>query len=165
MKISIRNVDPSKAAIATTLKYLQKKCLPYDEPYDTAQGWWWIAYDEGKPVGFAGLVRAISWFDCGYFCRAGVLSNYRGQGIQKALIQARLRKAKKVGYRWVITDTRDNNPSANSLISQGFKIYSPTKPWGYDDTLYWRLDLNAVQRPRSKAPKTKNILKEKLRKK
>jgi len=165
MKILIRNVDPSKKSITTTLTYLQKKCLPYDEPYDVSKGWWWIAYDEDKPVGFAGLVRSISWSDCGYFCRAGVLPSHRGQGIQKALIQARLRKAKKVGYRWVITDTRDNNPSANSLINRGFKIYTPSKPWGYDDTLYWRIALDAVQRPGSKTPKTQRVRKKTLRKK
>lgn len=165
MKILIRNVDPSNLQTATTLTYLQKKCLPYDEPYDTSQGWWWIAYDEGKPVAFAGLVRSISWSDCGYLCRAGVLAPYRGKGIQKRLIAVRTTKAKKLGYKWLISDTRDNHPSANSLAKVGFRMFTPTNPWGYNDTLYWRKRLNAVQRPGNKTPKAKNILKEKLRKK
>ncbi len=165
MKIHIRNVDPRKPAIVTTLTYLQKKCLPYDKPYDTSQGWWWIVYDEDKPVGFAGLVRSSSWSDTGYFCRAGILSSHRGQGIQKILIRMRLRKAKKMGYRWVVTDTRDNHPSSNSLISCGFRLFTPTNPWAYSDTLYWRKRLDAIQRPANKKSKTKNILKNVLRKK
>jgi GNAT superfamily N-acetyltransferase len=165
MKILIRNVDPNKKGTATTLTYLQKKCLPYDQPYDTSQGWWWIAYDQGKPVAFAGLVRSISWGDCGYLCRAGVISLYRGKGIQKKLIAVRAKKAKKLGYKWLVSDTRDNHPSANSLAKAGFRMFTPTNPWGYNDTLYWRKRLDAIQRPASKKSKTKNILKNVLRKK
>ena len=139
----LRSTEPHSAL----LKYLQKKCLPYDTPHDTDKGWWWIAYDDDKPVGFAGLVRSASWADCGYLCRAGVLPNYRGKGIQKRLIDLRIRKARRVGYRWVISDTRDNHASANSLIARGFRMFSPTKPWGFSDTLYWRLKLDAVQGP------------------
>jgi len=148
-----------------TLTHLQKKCLPHDEPYDISKGWWWIAYDENKPVAFAGLVRSSSWSDCGYLCRAGVLASHRGKGLQKKLIRIRTKKAKKLGYKWLISDTRDNHPSANSLASLGFKMFTPTNPWGYNDTLYWRKRLDAVQRPASKKSKTKNILKNVLRKK
>jgi hypothetical protein len=27
------------------------------------------------------------------------------------------------------------------LIARGFKMFNPTKPWGADKTLYWRLKL------------------------
>jgi hypothetical protein len=27
------------------------------------------------------------------------------------------------------------------LIARGFKLFNPTKPWGADKTLYWRLKL------------------------
>jgi hypothetical protein len=27
------------------------------------------------------------------------------------------------------------------LIAQGFKMFDPTKPWGANMTLYWRLKL------------------------
>lgn len=165
MKIRIRNVDPRKSAIATTLTYLQKKCLPYDQPYDTTQGWWWIAYDGNKPVAFAGIVRSMSWSDCGYLCRAGVLASHRGLGLQKRLIAIRTTKAKKIGYKWLISDTRDNHPSANSLAKLGFKMFTPTNPWGYNDTLYWRKRLDAVQRPRNKKTKAQDLRKKALRKK
>jgi GNAT superfamily N-acetyltransferase len=166
MKITVRKVDPRNAEIATTLKYLQKKCLPSDSPYDVQKGHWWIAYaDNIIPVGFAGLVRSISWWDCGYLCRAGVLTEYTGKGIQKRLIKAREAQAKKLGWNWLITDTRDNPASSNNLISCGFKLYNPTHPWGFKDALYWRKKLNAVQRPSSKKRKASPVLESILRKK
>lgn len=152
--ISIRAVDTRDPDVVATLLQLQKKCLPYDTPYDVSRGHWWIAYDGYLAVGFAGIVRSISWFDCGYLCRAGVLPEYRGKGLQKKLIRVREAKAKKLGWRWLITDTRDNPASSNSLISTGFKLYNPTVPWGFKDALYWRKKLDAVQRSGKKKSKT-----------
>lgn len=160
----IRQVNPKNKAIKSLLLYLQKKTLPYDKPYDTSNGTWWIAYDEeNKPIGFAGLVQSSQWLDTGYLCRAGVLLEHHGKGIQKRLIGVRLRHAKKLGYNWCISDTRENPPSSNSLINQGFKLYEPSNPYGDTKTLYWRKDLNAVQRP--KRPTNKRSTTTTLRKK
>jgi hypothetical protein len=46
-----------------------------------------------------------------------------------------------LGWNWLITDTTDNFPSANSLISCGYKLFEPTIPWGGKLTLYWRKHL------------------------
>lgn len=162
----IKQVNAKTDQMRSLLLYLQKKCLPYDEPYDTDFGWWWIAYDEkNTPIGFAGLVPSASWNDAGYLCRAGVVPSARGLGIQNRLIAVRIRKAKAMGYNWLVSDTRDNPASSNSLINQGFKLFDPTNPWGYSDALYWRKRLNAVQRPRVKKKKTSRVLKGALRKK
>lgn len=120
---------------------LQVVCLPSDAPYDISRGYWWIAYDEDTPCAFAGLVASSRWCDTGYLCRAGVLPTHRGNGIQKKLIRARVRKARKLGWNWLITDTYHNPASANSLIAEGFKMFEPTIPWGAKGTLYWRLNL------------------------
>ena len=165
MQLLTRRVNTNDPQVVSTLAYLQKKCLPQDRVYDVTKGWWWIVYADNIPIGFAGLVRSLTWFDCGYLCRAGVLSAYRGHGIQKKLIAVRIRKAKQVGYKWLISDTRDNHPSANNLAEFGFRMFDPTKPWGYNDTLYWRKCLNADQRPRDKKAKTKAILEKILREK
>ena len=47
-------------------------------------------------------------------------------------------KAKRLGMNWLITDTTDNPPSANSLIACGFKLFEPSKPWANKQSLYWR---------------------------
>ena len=120
---------------------MQKSCLPNDELYDVTKGFWWGAFDNDICVGFCGLVPSTRWGDCGYLCRSGVIRSYRGKGIQKKLIKARERKARFLGWNWLITDTYSNPPSANSLISCGFKLFEPTITWGAKGTLYWRKHL------------------------
>jgi GNAT superfamily N-acetyltransferase len=137
----IKRVDIRKESVQMKLSVLQNICLPFDKPYDTNFGCWWIASEDGRDIGFAGLVRSVSWIDCGYLCRAGVVPFARGQGLQKKFIHVRIRQAKALGWKWVVSDTRLNPASANSLISCGFKMFEPTNPWGCKDTLYWRKKL------------------------
>jgi GNAT superfamily N-acetyltransferase len=137
----IKRVDVRKESVQMKLSVLQNKCLPFDTPYDTNFGSWWIVTENGRDIGFAGLVRSATWIDCGYLCRAGVVPASRGQGLQKKLIHVRVRQAKALGWKWVVSDTTDNPASANSLINCGFKLFQPTKPWGFKNTLYWRRKL------------------------
>ena len=140
--MKLKRVDIRHSQIQNELSVLQKKCLPFDTPSDTNYGYWWIVYDaSGLPSAFAGLVHSVRWIDCGYLCRSGVLPSHRGYGVQKRLIRVRVRQARALGWKWLITDTYQNPASANSLISTGFKMYEPSKPWGADGTLYWRLKL------------------------
>jgi GNAT superfamily N-acetyltransferase len=156
MNFTVKKVDIRNSSMKTLLLFLQKQILPSDVPYQPDRGHWWIAYaEDGKPVGFAGLVRSTTWTDTGYLCRAGVLDGYTGHGIQKRLIKARLAQAKRLGWNWCITDTTKNPASANSLISCGFKMYTPTRPWSFRNACYWRYKVNqdAVQRSGSKKKK------------
>jgi GNAT superfamily N-acetyltransferase len=136
--VRVRAVDGKDAATAALLQHLQLLCLDADKPLKSNTGYWWIAYDGALPVGFCGLIRSRHFSDCGYLSRSGVIESHRGNGLQKRMIQIRQRKAKKLGWNWLISDTRDNIPSSNSLISMGFKMYTPSNPWGVSDTLYWR---------------------------
>jgi GNAT superfamily N-acetyltransferase len=142
MRYKIHRADLGCLDTQMALTRLQKQCLPYDEPTSTTSGYWWLVHSEdGIPVAFAGLVPSQRWSDCGYLCRAGVLPAHRGQGIQKKLIRVRVRQARALGWNWLITDTHENPASSNSLIARGFKMFDPTKPWGADNALYWRLKL------------------------
>jgi GNAT superfamily N-acetyltransferase len=137
----LKRVDIRKESVQLRLSALQKICLPYDQPLDTNFGSWWIASQDGRDIGFAGLVRSVSWIDCGYLCRAGVVPTHRGQGLQKKFIRVRIRQAKTLGWKWLISDTTENPASANSLISCGFKMFEPSKPWAFKNSLYWRKKL------------------------
>jgi GNAT superfamily N-acetyltransferase len=121
----------------STLIKLQKHCLPNDKPYSAA-GWYWIGYEDNKPVAFCVLAPSRRWADTVYLARAGVIETHRGQGLQKRMIQIRNAYAKRKGYTWAVTDTTDNPASSNSLISKGFKLFTPSCPWGYSSSLYWR---------------------------
>lgn len=157
MKLSVKKVDIRNPAMVSLLIHLQKQILPADVPYKPDRGHWWVAYaEDGKPVGFAGLVRSTKWTDTGYLCRAGVLDEFTGHGLQRRFILARIRKAKELGWNWLITDTTNNPASSNSLINCGFKIYSPGQPWGFRNAIYWKYKVqpDAVQRRERKKSQT-----------
>jgi GNAT superfamily N-acetyltransferase len=156
MQFTVKKADLRNPSLVTLICYLQKKILPSDNIYKPDRGHWWIAYAvDGKPVAFAGLVRSIKWTDTGYLCRAGVLDGYTGHGLQKRLILARVKQARKLGWNWCITDTTNNPASANSLINAGFKIYTPGQPWSYKNAIYWKYKVqpDAIQRRERKKVK------------
>lgn len=135
-----KEVDPINEKTHTVLVGLHKLCLAADELPDFKRGYWWIVYEDVhryKPIAFCGMTAVPTWHNTGYLCRSGVLPEFRGKGIQKKLIQTRINKAKSLGWKMLITDTRDNLPSSNSLISKGFKLYRPQKPWSWPEALYW----------------------------
>ncbi len=124
-----------------TVAALDRACFPGDEPYPTTDARWWLALDAGKPLGFAG---AKFWPPdrCVFLCRAGVIPEARGKGLQRRLIDVRLRWATSVKARGAYTyTTPDNLPSANSLIHCGFKLFEPSYAWAGSDVLYWWLAL------------------------
>ena len=139
MKYRIVTVDTRQPEVVQLLTLLQKTCLPADKIYPITQGYWHVIYSQnGEAVGFGGIVPSTRWSDTMYLCRAGVVPTHQGQGLQKRLIRQRLKVAKRLGMDWVITDTNENPASANSLIAMGFKMFDPSKPWGFKTALYWK---------------------------
>lgn len=136
MNATVRRVDGVEHRGA--LDVLQHLALPCDKPADTRRGFWWVAEVRGEPAAFAGMYPSAQWGDAFYLCRAGVLPEFRGQGLQKRLIRARAEFARRAGARWLITDTTANPPSVNSLVCCGFRLYEPARPWANNRALYWR---------------------------
>jgi len=141
MQYKIRQVDLSDPRAIFVLAKLQLNCLPGDKAFPMDKGWWHVVYAEDLAVGFSGMVPSVRWTDCVYLCRAGVLPEHQGHGLQKRLIRARVAKARALGYKWAVTDTYDNPSSANSLIAVGFKLFEPSEPWAGKGSLFWRLKL------------------------
>ena len=129
---------PFTAENMKELRQLQKLCLPYDSPYRDKKAWYWIGYWKDVPVAFCVLAPSVRWSDCVYMARSGVIPAFRGKGLQKRMIVIRERWARRKGYKWSVTDTSENPPSANSLISRGYRIYEPTVTWGLATAIYWR---------------------------
>lgn len=121
-----------------TVLELDKQCLEGAAWYTYADALW-LAYHGDRPVAYAAMAPSLQWSNVGYLCRAGVIPEYRGLGIQKRLIRVRVNYAKKLNYVAVVTDTTSNPASANSLISCGFRMYEPMLPWAFKNTCYWRL--------------------------
>lgn len=132
----IRAVDGDREF--AVLLALQVATLPYDLPSNSREGYWWIAYKGDEPVGFAGMKESLSFPGNGYLCRAGVLEAHRGNGLQPRLLAARERKARELGFKWLLSDTYDNPHSTNNLIKAGFRAYEHPEPYGATGTNYWR---------------------------
>lgn len=121
---------------------MQKICLPSDDvcKIHKASDVWIVAKSGKQFAGFGGI--RFLYDDVWYLCRAGVLPDFQGQGLQKRLIQARIDAAICYNAKLVITDcTSDNYGSANSLIGAGFKMFKPCYNWALPNSLYWRKDL------------------------
>lgn len=139
----IRKVDNSDPLIQLMLKDMDKECLPGCPDPEVGTGTWWVVLDKKQPVGYACIRESLRMLGWGYMSRAGVIPAYRGQGLQKRLIQTRLSYAKKAGWEGVVTDTsKDNVASSNSLIACGFRLYRPKFLWSFENALYWRKELS-----------------------
>jgi len=113
-------------------------CEPYPHKADSH---WWAVVDSGEWVGFAGLRDMGDGI--GYLCRAGIIGTHRGRGLQRRMINARLRAARSLGMSIVVTDTATTNPaSANNLYRCGFKVYTPANQWRGPLALYFRRELD-----------------------
>ncbi|WP_315729627.1 MULTISPECIES: GNAT family N-acetyltransferase [unclassified Bradyrhizobium] len=135
----IREVDACDEDVADSLAdlhrqtFLDRAALP-----DFDAGHWWIAYEQGVPVAFAGLVPSSIGSEAGYFCRVGVAREHCGRGLQLRLMRAAEWRGRRNGWSCIVSDTTDNVISANNFIRGGYRLFRPQSPWGWSSTLYWR---------------------------
>jgi len=142
MDIVIKRVatpDNISDNIFSILHTLDTKCFVGETPYPKVGSYWWLAYVDDEPIAFAGMtVYDYIKKPAAFLSRAGVLPKARGNGIQKRLIRARERAAKKIGQSRIITYTSyDNLISANNLIKCGYTLYLPDHWWGIKNGLYF----------------------------
>lgn len=87
---------------------------------------WWVAFDGRSPVAYAGLEPEPGAIGTrkGCLCRVGVRSDYRGGGLQRRLILARVRYAQDIGLDRLWTYVSVQNPASfRTLIRCGFLPY------------------------------------------
>lgn len=141
MKLRVREVDGQ--TYEKQLRCLHDSCFG-DDAYvpDFSKGFWWVGLGSyGELAGFTGLVtsrRLIGW---GYLIRTGVLPAFRGNGLHLRFIKVREKKARRLGWKGLVTDTTENHPSSNNLIAAGYKLYTPRTPWAFKNSLYWQKEL------------------------
>lgn len=100
---------------------------------------WWVMEDCGKIIAYCGCIYSEGV--C-IFNRAWVHRNYRGNGIQRKMIKARLKAAKEYCHVAITYTTFDNIHSANNLIKNKFTLYNPSFAYVGRDKLYFKRDLN-----------------------
>lgn len=135
----IREVDAQDEDIADTMAELHRLTFFDAAPVPEFDGGhWWLAFHEARPVAFAGVVASTHACNAGYFSRVGVLRKHCGNALQLRLMRAMERRARHNGWTSVVSDTTDNVASANNFIRAGYRLYRPTTPWAWPNTLYWR---------------------------
>jgi GNAT superfamily N-acetyltransferase len=139
----IREVDATDDEIAETIHYLNRQPDVFPEITDEEleKGFWWLAYYDREAIAFAGLMPSAQYREVGYFKRAAVDPEHRGNGLQIRLMRVRINKARKLGYSHIVSECTDTPFSANNFIKAGFKIYEPKWPWAFRNSIYWIKDL------------------------
>lgn len=107
-----------------------------------ADGWWWLLKDEhGILCGFAGMVEMLPFESVGYLKRAYVSPDHRGHGLQIKMIEARIAKARELGWHQIVTETTSQH-SARNLARAGFEAVEVEQPWGPAGSMYFSKLLN-----------------------
>lgn len=119
---------------------LDRILFPHDIPPYFKTAMWWIVWNKNKwPIGYGGLVQSYQVSKAGYLCRAGVLPEAQGNGLQKRLIRVREKYARLQGWTEIRTDTAfDNIASMRSLASLGYLPFTPEIEWGVENAIYWQ---------------------------
>lgn len=142
--IRIRRVDTADDEVVDELIWLHGECFGTSAPAlreEDCYGHWWLAYDSDAPVAFAALVPAQGAPETGYLKRCGVLVSHRGLGLQRRLVRVREARARRLGWKRMVTDTTDNICSTNNLIRCGYRLFTPEVKWAWPESLYWEKQL------------------------
>ena len=112
------------------------------KPRHLAKGHWWLVHLEHQTVGFAGMVPFEPFPRTGYFKRAAILKDHRGNGLQERLMTVRLTKAREAtDWLRIVSECHvENIASANNFIRAGFLLVEAERPWD-KESLVWAKDL------------------------
>jgi GNAT superfamily N-acetyltransferase len=130
--MKVRKLRFWKHADAGWFRDLDLACFPRDEPFLNGLGYhWWVCEHGVEVVGYAGLHedgRDV------HLCRAGVMPEWRQMGIHRLLVEARVRWARRRGFKTVRTYAALDNPRCwRNLRAGGFRSRR-----GSEYLLLWR---------------------------
>lgn len=112
------------------------------KPRHLEDGYWWLVHCGIELVGFTGVIPFIPFSRAGYYKRAAVLKEHRGQGLQRKMMAVREAKARAdTDWTYVYSDCNYQNvASANNFIRAGFLLVEVERPWE-PNALFWRKKL------------------------
>lgn len=111
-----------------------------DPSINPFKGHWWLAWHDGEAVALAGL--DVHRTDEAFLNLCGVMPSHRGQGLQGRLISARVKMARLLGVKTVVTYVYyGNHASANNIFSAGFRLVTPGYRYGGHHVHYFQRTL------------------------
>ena len=104
---------------------------------------WFGAFNSaGDLVGVGGALVSMIEPCTVYLNRSYVEPAWRGLGLQRKLITARIAWARSLkDIKTVTTDTYEVPASTNNLIACGFRAYEPKQKWRGEGATYWKLEI------------------------
>ncbi len=112
-------------------------CFPVLTQDHLETGWWWLLKtSDGVLCGFCGLVECRPFPGVGYLKRAYISPDHRGRGLQLKMLQARIEKAKELGWHQLVTETT-SHWSAHNLAMAGFEMVEVEQAWGEPGSMYF----------------------------
>jgi GNAT superfamily N-acetyltransferase len=95
---------------------------PFRVSLEVEDAWGYLAFVEGEPAG-GGMLAIVE--GAALLSGDGVLPRFRGRGLQKALIQARLAFAREQGCDLACASTAPGTASQRSYEACGFRVAYP----------------------------------------
>lgn len=131
----VDSLDPNVAAALHRFNSLAPETFPALQSRHLIRGHWWLVHLGEEPVAFAGLDPIPS---VGYLKRAYVLPEHRGHGLQLRLMYTREVKARRLGWRQLVSECGPGNArSAANFLKAGFEPVDPEQPWGAPGSRYF----------------------------
>lgn len=132
------HVTRAKAEHTDALHKLHAALLPHDPPLVIPpDSHWFVVLDGDEVVAFAG-VRHHGQRKTAELLLSLVRPSHRGKGLQRRLIAARERAARRAGMTRAITYTMPYNaPSATNLAKARYSTYRPERAWASRGVVYW----------------------------
>jgi len=137
---AIANITIRKTQDFFTILSLNEQIFSESESIDVSNNiFGWIARDGAnkKSIGFCTATNIGSGIL--YLSRSGLLSGYRGRGLQRRFVRIRERFARQNKFQTVITYVHpENHSSFVTLIKMGYEIYDPEYDYVGDEFIYLR---------------------------
>jgi GNAT superfamily N-acetyltransferase len=132
------------------LRWLDAEIFPSDTPSVVGTANWFLGWDKDHAVAFCGWKPYFLNFDLvGFHYRAGVLPDYRGQGLQKKMVEKREDEMRRSNIKIAVTYTEVYSAaSMTTFINMGYRPYEATETTALCDLskfrrmVHWRKNLN-----------------------
>jgi len=136
---TVEVVQDDSDELKDRIRVFERICFPDDESYYRKEytRWYFLKNPEGKDVGYVGLDMCfvdnrLSF----YLCRTGVLPEFEGRKLNRALVQYALLTAYEVGLPVITYVHPSNAGSLRSLMACGFEPYTPKQKFAGDNFVY-----------------------------
>lgn len=132
------------------LRWLDAEIFPLDLPSEIGTANWFLGWDNDNAVAFCGWKPYMLDTELvGFHYRAGVLSDYRGLGLQRKMVALREDEMRRSNLKIAVTYTETYSAASMiNLINMHYRPYEATEKTAlcdlskYKRMVHWRKKIN-----------------------